>query len=384
MRLSIITSEFPPGPGGIGTHAYQLARNLVAMGWEVQVCSPQHYGSKGEIDAFNSGQPFEVVRLSSPLPGPLRLVDGARRIDQALRSTCPDVVLASGDRAVYVTALLTPRHGLPWVAVEHGRVPPRLERAIKRWAFASADAVVGVSRYSLERLTGDLGIIGPLTEVIHNGADPTLFKRLPDDEGLRFRREFGFEGKRLLLTVGNVSDRKGQDVVIKALPRVLEKIPDAHYMAVGLPTLRPELERLAEKLGVGSHVHFLGRLDEQTLLRCMNACDLFVMTSRHTRQGFEGFGIAVIEAALCGKCAVVSTSSGLVEAIAEGETGLAVPPEDPQLTADALVQLLEDDALRNSMGSAARRRALEEQTWDRRSADYGRLFERLLERTLEA
>ncbi len=379
MRLAIVSSEFPPGPGGIGTHAYQLASNLAADGWQVGVCTPQHYAEEHDITAWNELQPFSVHRLASRLPGPLRLPAGARQIRRAVRSLRPEVMLASGDRAIYAAALLAKTEKLPWLAVEHGRVPPAAEQWIKRWAFESANAIVGVSSYSLSRLLEGLGIESPRTEVIHNGADPSAFRVLPEEEGNHFRSDFGLEGKKLLVTVGNVTSRKGQDVVIRAMPRVIEKVPDAHYLIVGLPTLEAQFKRLAGELGVSAHVHFLGRLDDSNLLRCLNASDLFVMTSRHTALEFEGFGIAVIEAALCGKCAVVSDDSGLVEAIVDGETGLAVPMEDPDATAHAIVSLLGNDNLRARMATAAHRRAATEQTWAQKVRDYGNLLEQLAE-----
>src|SRR5205823_4374587 len=100
-------------------------------------------------------------------------------------------------------------------------------------------------------------------------------------------------------------ERKGQDNVIRALPAILRRIPNAHYYMVGLPTLREPLEQLASEIGVCDNVHFVGRAETADVVRWLNACDLFVMTSRTTANGdCEGFGIAVVEAALCGKPAV--------------------------------------------------------------------------------
>ena len=126
--------------------------------------------------------------------------------------------------------------------------------------------------------------------------------------------------------MGHVSERKGQEIVIRALPHVLAKLPDAHYAMIGLPTLRPKLTQLAKTLGVENRIHFLGKLGGDDLVRWLNCCDIFTMTSRMTQDGdCEGFGIAVVEAALCGRPAVVSAQSGLIEAIKDGVTGFAVP-----------------------------------------------------------
>jgi phosphatidylinositol alpha-1,6-mannosyltransferase len=160
-------------------------------------------------------------------------------------------------------------------------------------------------------------------------------------------------------------------------------LPDVHYLLAGLPTRQPELSQLATELGVSEYVHFLGRVDNQTLVEAYNACNVYIMTSRYTRDGdFEGYGIAVIEAALCGKPAVVSCASGLEEAVVAEQTGLLVPPDDPHLTAQALIRLLQDDPLRSKLGLQARQHALQSQTWTGRVAEYADLLRNIQQRNL--
>jgi len=148
----------------------------------------------------------------------------------------------------------------------------------------------------------------------------------------------------------------------------------------GLPTLKYELTKLARELGVAEYVHFLGRVDADNLVRYLNCCDVFVMTSRFTKDGdCEGFGIAVVEAALCGKPAIVSANSGLAEAIIDGLTGIAVPEGDEVATANALFSLLKDAQLRHKMGKAALDLARREQSWRTRSGEYEKLLAGLLD-----
>ena len=184
-----------------------------------------------------------------------------------------------------------------------------------------------------------------------------------------------------MLTVGNVTDRKGQDIVIRSLPFILKEQPNAQYLIVGKPTKKNEFTELAKKLGVADHVHFQGRADADALLRYFNSCDIFVMTSRYTADGdFEGYGIVVLEAALCGKPSVVSANSGLIEAITDGETGLSVPENDPTKTAEAILSLLSNSDRRIKMGTLARKRTLEERTWKHRAAEYDSFLRGLLYR----
>jgi phosphatidylinositol alpha-1,6-mannosyltransferase len=171
--------------------------------------------------------------------------------------------------------------------------------------------------------------------------------------------------------VGNVTERKGQEIVIRALPEILAQVPNTHYLIAGLPTRKKELLIIAEELGVADHVHFLGRVENRRLVSLLNCADVFVMTSRSTKDGdFEGFGIAAVEAALCGKPAVVSGDSGLAEAVIDGVTGIVVPQNDEEATADAIVSLLTDGERREEMGGAARKRALAGQTWEQTAKHY--------------
>jgi len=182
-----------------------------------------------------------------------------------------------------------------------------------------------------------------------------------------------------MLTVGNVTERKGQHVVIRALPYILREVPNVHYLIAGLPTMKEQFRALAAALGVADHVHFLGRVPQEDLPLLMNACDAFVMTSVNTPSGdVEGYGIAVVEAALCGKPAVVSDRTGLAEAVLDRVTGLVVPQNDPKQTAEALITLLTDEFLRQRLGAAAKQRALAEQTWSARAKAYDLVLRKYL------
>ncbi|HWZ85065.1 MAG TPA: glycosyltransferase family 4 protein [Thermoanaerobaculia bacterium] len=382
-RVLILASEFPPGPGGIGTHAHQVALGLHQVGWEVLVLASQDYVTEREVAEFNGAQPFDVVRFRS-VPGPaLEALYRGAVLARRIRSFSPDVIVASGSRPVLLAgARLSGRH-VPLVAMGHGTefgVRGGWQARALRIAFGRASAVVCVSEFTREQMHL-AGIRLRQEHVIPNGADPGRFRLLPDADPRTIRSELGLPGGPLIVTVGNVTERKGQDIVVRALPSIRESKPEVQYAIVGMPTRGEEIRDLAARLGVSGCVHLLGRLDEVRLVRLLNAADLFVMTSRHTRDGdFEGYGIAVIEAALCGVPSVVAGGSGLAEAVDDGRTGLCVSPENPGATAEAIRRLLDDDVLRAKMGEAARLRAEREQTWAGRIADYDRVLQELVRR----
>ena len=249
---------------------------------------------------------------------------------------------------------------VPLVAMGHGTEfggRGGWQAAAVRAAFGRAAAVICVSEFTRGQMHG-AGIRPTQERVIPNGADPARFRCLPETDAAAIRQELGLplDGP-VIVTVGNVTERKGQDIVVRALAEIPEPL---HYAIVGMPTRGMEIASLAAGLGVADRVHLLGRLDAARLVRLLNAADIFVMTSRHTRDGdFEGYGIAVIEAALCGLPAVVAAGSGLAEAVVDGKTGICVAPEDATATAAAIRRLLQDPgaAREDGGGGPAARRA---------------------------
>ena len=377
LRLLLLSSEFPPGPGGIGTHACQLARHLTRLGWGVRVLSPQSYVAVETRDAFNRRQPFDITPFPERETGANWQVERIRLIHGAMRGYRPSLILASGHRALLTAAAAGPLYRRPWVAIGHGSEflsPSPVARFLTRRAVAGATATIAVSEYTA-------GLIRAAARprrliVIRNAADGDRFR--PGPSPVALRRKWNLGDARVLLTVGQVSERKAQDVVIRALPRILAARPDTVYVMAGLPRRQPEFEALAAELGVADRVRFVGLVSDEELPAAYQLADVFVLVSRRAADGdVEGYGIVVQEAALCGAPAVVSRDCGLTEAIVEGETGLSVPPDDPEATAAAVLALLGDEAARREMGRRARETA-QTATWAERVLAYDELLRSLL------
>jgi phosphatidylinositol alpha-1,6-mannosyltransferase len=213
--------------------------------------------------------------------------------------------------------------------------------------------------------------------VVPCGADAQRY--YPGLDAGQLRKRLGIGERRVLLTVGQLSERKAQDVVIRALPALLRAHPELAYVMVGLPTRAQELEELARELGVRERVLVAGAVPADELPLYYSLADVFVLVSRRAQDGnVEGYGIVVAEAALCSVPAVVSRGCGLEEAVIEGRTALVVEPNDPCATAEAIGRLLADDGLRKEMGDAARLYVLESGTWARRMAVYDRVLRRVV------
>jgi phosphatidylinositol alpha-1,6-mannosyltransferase len=347
----------------------------------VVLAGPQENCTTTEAERFNESQPFDVVPLRQVPTAPGKLAYRFGRIARIIRRFQPALIVASGERMVWLAASLRLAFRVPFVAVGHAmevNVPARWQRELTRRSYAAANGVVCVSRYTWSRMESS-GISVRAGEVIPNGADDQRFKLLAPSARDEFRRAHGLANEPVLITVGSVHERKGQEIVVRALPQILRVVPDVHYVMIGVPYRERELTELATQLGVADRVHILGIQPDDEVVRALNAADLFVMTSQHTPNGdFEGFGIAVVEAALCGRAAVVSDGSGVVEAIEPGETGLVAKLSDPASTAARISELFNDRARLASMSQRARERASGEKTWSRRGAQYDRFLRSLL------
>ncbi len=256
-------------------------------------------------------------------------------------------------------AWLKGRRGQRYVLAAHGA--EILGPARSRWygpllraSFKGADRVFPVSAFTADRVAA-LGISRERLTVIGNGVDPDRYRPGPRNADLVARH--GLAGCPVVVTVGGLVDRKGQDIVIRAMALVKESHPDLRYLVVGGWALHgsreQDLKALARACGVADRVLFTGSVEDALLPDYYRLGDVFALTGREVpEKGWvEGFGISLLEAAACGVPLVCTLTGGVADAIHE-DHALVVPPEDPAATAAALVKLVDDPALRARMGAA--------------------------------
>jgi glycosyltransferase involved in cell wall biosynthesis len=218
-------------------------------------------------------------------------------------------------------------------------------RIQQRFIGRSVDRILPVSRHNAIRLEALLGWPRTKMEVIHNAVDVAAFDRTPD-RGLRHAIA-GSGEQPIVLVVARLDPQKGHRHLLAAA----QEVPDAVFVFAGDGPERPTLEAMARDLGVRERVRFLGeRSDVPDLLA---ACDVFVLPSL-----YEGLPISVLEAMAARRPVVATAIGGTDEAVAEGETGLLVPPADPPSLAAALRRLLADGELRARLGQAGRARVV--------------------------
>lgn len=210
----------------------------------------------------------------------------------------------------------------------------------------------------------DYGFSESKCPIILPATDPDFFTPGKPPDGLV--RKWNAEGDIILLTVARVSERKGHDLVIRSLPKILRRHPQVKYLIVGKGPDTERLKKLSVDLGVGDKVVFCGFVPDEELPDYYRLCDLYVMPNREvfdSTDSIEGFGISFIEASACGKPVIGGRSGGAVEAIAEGESGFLVLSEAVEEFTEAVCKLIEDKDLRKKMGRLGRLRVEKEMDW---------------------
>ena len=212
------------------------------------------------------------------------------------------------------------------------------------------DRYIAISRAVRDVLVKD-GIPASRIEIVSSGVDTA---RIEGAKRKDLRADLGLApGTPLVGDVAAFGWHKAQEVLVEATPLLLKKVPDAHVALVGEGECRPKVEEVARRLGVhGSRVHFCGFRDD--VPEVLASLDVFAMSSV-----LEGLCTSALDAQAAGVPVVASRVGGLVEAVADGETGILVPPRDPPALADALARLLLDRSLRNRLGEAGKARVRE-------------------------
>jgi phosphatidylinositol alpha-1,6-mannosyltransferase len=233
----------------------------------------------------------------------------------------------------------------------------------------SAAAVVVVSRYteSLAR---------------RYGADERKIHRIPPGVDLPEASEGEpHNGSPTVVTVARLDQRyKGMDVLLRAMPLVHAKVPQAKLRVVGDGPRRGAYERLADAVGASAYVSFLGQLPDQQRNAVLANAAVFAMPSRLPPDGGgEGFGIVYLEAAARNVPSVAGDVAGARDAVVDGESGLLVDPTDHVAVADALAELLSDPSRRRALGRAAAERA-RQHAWPTVAAKVEELLMKVAER----
>lgn len=375
--VAFFASAYYPTVGGVQEVVRQLARRQAQAGARSLIITnrwPKDLPARSDYE----GVPVRRYVFRVPERNPKQLIGAAIFTLPTLASLCRDLRRAAADlinvhcvssNAHY--ALLARRAtGLPLVLSLHGELTvdsgglfqrSQFAQNLLRTALDEADAVTACSAKALAEAEAFYGkSLADRASVVYSGVDTSEFANVAP-----------FAHPRpYLLAVGRLERPKGFDVLLDAFKSLVDSGATCDLIVGGVGAELDALRSQAQNLGLGERVVFPGRLDRGQVRALFAGCLFFVLPSR-----IEPMGIVNLEAMSSGKAVAATGVGGVPELVIDGETGLLAPPEDARALAGAIRRLLEDDGLRNKLGSAGKRRAAAFD-WSRSAAQYRQIFER--------
>jgi phosphatidylinositol alpha-1,6-mannosyltransferase len=376
----LISEVFPPKNGGSGRWFWEIYRRLPREACVIAA------GEDPRQKEFDQTHDLRVVRLPLAMSAwGLRSWQGLKGYWRALRRLRPLLRSEAGRRihcgrclpeGVMALALKW-WTGIPYVCYVHGEdVNAASESRELSWlvrrVFAGADFAIPNSRNTERLLREEWGLPAERVRLLHPGVDTRRFT--PADRNPAVRTALDWGDRPVVLTVGRLQKRKGQDQMILALRAVRASVPDVLYAIVGEGEERASLEALVAREGLERHVQFLGEPDDEKLVQCYQQCDLFALPNRQVGRDIEGFGMVLLEAQACGKPVVAGDSGGTAETMRIPETGRIVCCDRPDELAALVAELLADPDRRARMGEEGRRWVTDQFDWEVLSRQAACLF----------
>lgn len=359
-KTLVITNDFPPQEGGIETFVIEVLKCFPSQ--DVVV-----YTSAAEGAAeYDAALPFPVIRDQTKVLLPTKRVT-ERAIAIAKEHGCDRVWFGAAAPLAFMAKHLRAAGIKRIVATSHGheiwwaRIPGA--RTALRRIGRDTDVVTFLGEYTRSKIAPGLGKQAFLSRLVP-GAHASDFGKDIDPQVITdLKDEYGLTGKKVIVCVSRLVKRKGQDVLIKAMPQILEQIPDAILVIVGRGPYEQDLRKLAAK--TSTSVVITGGVPYDQLINFYAAADIFAMPTRNRLMGLEaeGLGIVFLEASASRLPVIAGDSGGAPDAVLEGVTGYVVDGTDVNEVASKIIDTLNDPNAKQ-MGLAGRKWVEEEWSWE--------------------
>jgi len=395
LRILHVLDHSVPLQSGYTFRTRAILLEQRRLGWETfHLTSPKHpapAGSEEQIDGLHFFRtPWEPGATAS-VPGVSELRQmraTGQRLAEVVARVRPDILHAHSPVLNVLPALRVARRaGIPLVyevrafwedaAVDHGTarengVRYRATRMLETYALRRADRVTTICE-GLKREIVSRGIPDAKVTVIPNAVDPAAFRfHLPPDE--RLKASLGLAARTVVGFIGSFYAYEGLDLLIQALPRVRERVPDARLLLVGGGPEEASLKALASRLGLQDLVVFAGRVPHGDVHRYYSIVDVFAYPRRAMRLTDLVTPLKPLEAMAQGRILVASDVGGHRELIRDGENGVLFAAGSADALADAISRLLAQRERWPGLRERGRRFVEEERTWSRSVARYGEVF----------
>lgn len=366
-----VTNDFGPRAGGIETFVIGLIERR-PHGQTIVYTSAQAHSAQYDADWLaNYGVRVIRDRAKILLPTPRvalslkRIIHSEGVTTAAFGAAAPLGLLSAGMKRAGVlrTVALTHGHEVWWAKVfPFNLLLRRIGSTVDVLTYLGEFTRKAISKGLSEKAQRSMVKIAPGINVEH--FSPT--------DATELRKSLGLSDKKVIVSVGRLVHRKGQDYLIEAMPEILKSVPQAHLLLVGEGPYREHLEKLAKKHNLESSLTFIGRIQYKDLPMYICAGDIFVMPSRSRLMGLEveGLGIVYLEASSCGLPVIAGSSGGAPDAVVQNETGLVVNGTDTKEIASAAVQLLTNIESSKEMGAVGRQWIIDKWRWEIWTKDF--------------
>jgi phosphatidylinositol alpha-1,6-mannosyltransferase len=375
-KILLVTNDFGPRAGGIETFVIGLLERI--KGHEVTVFTSQQGDTSVYDQQWIEKFGVRVIRDQSKILLPSwRVTRAAKKIVAAKNinvvvfgAAAPLALMSPSLRKSGVKKIIALTHGheVWWAKIFPFRLAiKRIGKSVDHLTYLGEFTRQAISKPLTRKSATEMVKIAP-------GIDTAHF--IPQPDAMQKREELGLQDKKIIISVGRLVHRKGQDNLIQAMPAVLKKIPNAHLLLVGEGPYRKHLEKLVMKSSLEQNVTFAGRIMYDRLPSYLSAADLFAMPSRSRFFGLEveGLGIVYLEASACGIPVVAGNSGGAPDAVLEGVTGLCVDGTNIEQITAAIVEICSDAERASHMGAAGRNWIVNQWRWDIWSKEFNALL----------
>jgi phosphatidylinositol alpha-1,6-mannosyltransferase len=363
-KILCITNDFGPRTGGIETFVIglieRLPKDTVIVYTNAQDKS-EEYDQRWRED-FGVEVIRDKARILLPTPGVAYCISALVK-DRAIKTAffgaaAPLAILTPTLRRAGVKKVVALTHGHE---VWWSKVWP-FTWAIK-FIARKVDHLTYLGEFTRKAISRPISDSARASMVkIAPGIDTDHFAPVDSTD---LKKSLGLTEKKIIVSVGRLVHRKGQDVLIAAMPEILREIPDAHLLLIGEGPYRQFLETRVKKLQIDLHVSFIGRISYPDLPRYICLGEVFAMPARSRLAGLEveGLGIVYLEASACGLPVIAGNSGGAPDAVREGVTGVVIDGRDPHTVAQAISDLLAAPERARQMGLAGRAWIINEWRW---------------------
>ena len=232
------------------------------------------------------------------------------------------------------------------------------DRQIILPVYNNAAEIIAISQFTAQKIKEAAGVNRTIKIL-----PPAVSSPVVNFDGEKNFLNNNFTNRKIILTVGALRPRKGIDILVKALAIVKATVPEAFLLIVGNGNQLDYLNSLAQSLKITDSIKIISRCSGEELVSFLKNCWTFALTPRYINDEFEGYGLVFLEAGLFRKPVVAADSGGVTDAVIHEKTGLVVPEDDVNVTAEALIKILQDEDLAKKLGEGGLELA-RERNWD--------------------